>query len=263
MARVLLDQGANLAAARAFVMAVGESSVLKGDRRTLTTLVPDQPGQYRQMMHRGEELLRAGNFISAYETFKIADDIVRRSPEPLLDMAHAKFGSARLTYVFPAYYIRKALRYMPELPLVPLRPKAFYGSAAVFGDRIIRLETHLDENPNDGDALLVLAYFRWFADTPDVLTVQSSLQKALDVSNTENKTEAIHIFWDALVAGGEAKGKLIRKPTTQPADTSTTKPADKLTESEKTDRTALPTDNAGSSEEKTGKQAVGIDKTVP
>jgi len=228
MAKTLLSQGATLAAARAFAEAVGETAKLEGADQTLTTLVPDQPGQYRDMMFRGEELLKSGQFVSAYEHFRVANDIVGRTPEPLLDMAHARFGSARFSYASPAYYIRRALKYMPELPRVPLRPKAFFKSPAVFGDRIIRLETHLDEKPNDGDALLVLAYLRWFAENPNIRVVRRSLQKALHLSDSEEKTEAINIFWDALVAGGKAKGKLTPKPpkpTTQPRKGPTTRPA--------------------------------------
>ena len=226
----LLGQNTSLTAARGFIASVGENSSLQKSDGSIKTLVPDQPGQYKDKMRNGEELLRDGNFISAYNQFKVASDIVGRSPEPFLNMAHAKFGAG--SYGMTAFYIRRALTYMPELPLVQLRPKNFYESVAVFGDLIIRLETHLDENPGDGDALLILAYFRWFADTPDVPDVRSVLEKALATSRFDKsgkRTEAIHIFWEAIVAGGKATGKLKTGATTKPSGTggSTTRPADR------------------------------------
>ena len=241
MAGALLGQDTSLTAARGFMASVGESSGFRKSDESIKTLVPDQPGQYRDKIHRGEELLQVGSFMSAYEQFKVASDIVGRSPEPLLNMAHAKFGAGG--YRMTAFYIRRALTYMPELPLVPLRPKNFYENVAVFGDLIIRLETYLDENPGDGDAQLVLAYFRWFADTPDVPTVRLALEKALAVSKSEERIEAIHIFWEAIVASGKATGKLGTDATTKPkpADTggSTTQPADQAAKGDKAPRSSV------------------------
>ncbi|MDP6633381.1 MAG: hypothetical protein QGG42_00605 [Phycisphaerae bacterium] len=230
MASVILGKGMSLAAAREFIASVGESSSLKKPDESIKTLVPDQPGQYRDKMHRGEELLRAGSYLTAYDQFKLASDIVGRSPEPYLNMAHAKFGSGG--YSMTAFYIRRALVCMPQLPAVPLRPKKFYPNVAVFGDLIIRLESQLDERPGDGDALLILAYFRWFADTPDVSAVRSALEKALAVAKSEERIEAIHIFWRAIVDTGKATGKL-RGATSTPSSggSSTTKPAGKAAES--------------------------------
>ena len=233
MASALLGQDTSLTAARGFLASVGESRSLDTSDESIKTLVPDRPGQYRDKMYRGEELLRAGSFIPAYEHFKVASDIVGRSPEPLLNMAHAKFGTGG--YGMTAFYIRRALICMPQLPLVQLRPKNFYENVAVFGDLIIRLETHLDQSPGNGDGLLVLAYFRWFADTPDVPTVRSALEKALAISKSEERIEAIHIFWEAIVASGKATGKLRTAATTRPSGTggSTTRPADRAAEGDK------------------------------
>ena len=240
MAGAILGQETSLTAARGFIASVGESSSLQKSDESIKTLVPAQPGQYRDMMQKGEELLRAGNFISAYEQFKVVSDVVGHSPEPFLNMAHARFGAGG--YGTTAFYIRGALTRMPQLPLVPLRPKGFYENVAVFGDLIIRLKTYLDGNPDNGDALLIFAYFRWFADTPDVPAVRSALEKALAVSESEDRIEAIHIFWDAIVAGGKATGKLRTAPITRPSGKggSTTQPADQAAESDKATRTVQP-----------------------
>jgi len=232
MAGALLGQDTSLAAARGFIASVGAGGSLQQSDDSIKTLVPDQPGQYRDMMHKGEELMRSGSFMAAYEQFKVASDILGHSPEPFLSMAHARFGISG--YGTTAFYIRRALTCMPQLPRVSLRPKHFYSNVAIFGDMIIRLETYLDEHPGSGDALLILAYFRWFTDNPDVPTVRSLLERALSVSKSEEKTEAIQIFWRAIVATGKATGKL-RTATTKPSDTGgdSTPPSDQAIEGDK------------------------------
>jgi hypothetical protein len=241
MAASILGQRTNLAAARGFIASVGQSGSLKisGESiKTIKTLVPDQPGQYRDKMQRGEEFLRAGSFSSAYDQFKVASDIVHRSPEALLNLAHASFGSG--SYRMTAFYIRRALACMPELPGVPLRPKRFYENIGVYGDMVIRLETYVDESPGDGDALLILAYFRWFDDVPDIPVVRSALERALAVAKSEERIEAIHIFWDAMVASGKVSGKL-KTAATKPSDNdrSTTQPSVRADESDKAPRSSV------------------------
>jgi len=210
MADAILGRGMSLAAARGFLASVGQSGSLEEGDDAIRTLVPDHPGQYRDLMHKGEELLKAGSYMSGYDNFKLASDVVGRCPEPYLNMAHAKLGMGG--YGMTAYYIRRALVCMPSLPQLPLRPKSFYSNVAVFGDLVIRLETYLDSNPGDGDALLILAYFRWFADNQDVPKVKELLARALAAAKSEGRTEAIQIFWRAIVASNKASGEL--KPAT-------------------------------------------------
>ena len=212
----LLASKTDLAAARAFIQSVGKAGgALDKSDQPITSLVPDQGGRYRNYMARGEEHFRSGDFAFAFTQFRLANDIIGRSPETLLSMAHAKFATARLSYASAAFYLRKALKYLPELPLAPLRPKAFYNNPATFGEHIFHLEDHLEKSPYDGEALLLLAYFRWFTDEPDVKTARSALSKALAVSHTDETTEAIETFWDGMVASGKVSGKLL--PTTRPA----------------------------------------------
>ena len=216
VSRSLLGLDTDFAAARAFVQSVGDAdSGLVKSAEPITSLVPDQPGRYRDHLADGEERFRAGDFIVAFDKFRLANDIVGRSPETLLSMAHAKFATARFSYASAAFYLRKALKYLPELPLVPLRPKAFYGNPATFGEHIIRLQEHLDEHRFDGDALLLLAYFRWFIDRPDVETIQVALSKALAASRDDEVAEAVRTFWDGMVATGKVSGELF--PATRPA----------------------------------------------
>ena len=226
MARTILDRNTSLAAARGFIASIGLSGSLDSSDDAVRTLVPDRPGKYRDKMHKGEELIKAGSFMSAYDNFKLASDMVGRFPEPYLNMAHAKFGMNG--YGMTAYYIRRALVCMPSLPQVPLRPKSFYSNVAIIGDMVIRLETYLDSNPEDGDALLILAYFRWFADNPDVPAVRSLLERALAAAKSEGRTEAIQIFWRAIVDSKKASGELkapVRPKKTSGGQGSTSRPA--------------------------------------
>ena len=209
----LRASGTDLTAARAFIQSVGKSGdALDKSDQPITSLVPDQAGRYRNYMARGEEHFRSGDFAFAFTQFRLANDVIGRSPETLLSMAHAKFAIARFSYASAAFYLRKALKYLPELPLAPLRPKAFYNNLATFGEQIVHLEDHLEESPYDGEALLLLAYFRWFTDEPDVKTAHSALSKALAVSRTDETTEAIETFWDGMVASGKVSGKLLPTP---------------------------------------------------
>ena len=258
MAGAILGQDTSLTAARGFIASVGAVGGLDKSDESIKTLVPDQPGKYRDMMQKGEELMQSGSFIAAYEQFKVASDILGRSPEPFLSMAHARFGVGG--YGTTAFYIRRALAYMPQLPLVPLRPKNFYSNVAVFGDLIIRLKSYLDENPDNGDALLILAYFRWFADDSDVAAVRVALEKALAVSESEERIEAIHIFWRAILESGKATGELRIRATTRPSSAtggSTTRPADQASEGEKATGTVRPAKTSSTAGERARQQAPG------
>jgi hypothetical protein len=251
MAGAILGQNTNLTAARGFIASVGAVGSLDESDGSIKTLVPDRPGKYRDMMQKGEELMQSGSFIAAYEQFKVASDILGRSPEPFLSMAHARFGVGG--YGTTAFYIRRALVCMPDLPLVQLRPKNFYSNVAVFGDLIIRLESYLDENSDNGDALLILAYFRWFADDSDVATVRVALEKALAVSETEERIEAIQIFWRAILKSGKATGKLTPPATAKPPSAtggSTTRPAGQASEGDKTTGAVKPAKTSNTADER-------------
>jgi hypothetical protein len=231
MASTILGRSTSLAAARGFIAAIGHSGSLDGPDESVTTLVPDRPGLYRDKMHKGEEQLKANSFMSAYDNFKLASDMVGRFPEPYLNMAHAKFGMNG--YGMTAYYIRRAFVCMPSLPQVPLRPKGFYSNVAIFADMVMRLETYLDSNPDDGDALLILAYFRWFTDNPDVPALRSLLERALGAAKSEGRVEAIQIFWRAIVDSKKASGelKVPVKPEKAPDESSTSRPGSSEPES--------------------------------
>jgi len=219
----MFESSATIGAADAYVSMIGEASVRALARRgqDITSLVPDDQGPYGQHMAKGEEAFKDGDFLEAYNQFTLANLIGRNDPESLLSLAHASFARAGFAYNEPALYLREALRYMPTLPLAPLRPKAFFGKTPAgiksYTAGVKALEDHLKDNPSDANAHLVLAYFQWFSGQADLAA--KSLSRALasaQQTRNEDIMEALNIFWDGMVASGKVVGRL--RPATQPAD---------------------------------------------
>ena len=204
--------------------AVSEDRLKKTDQ-PITSLVPSEPGLYHQYMKDGEAAFKEGDFHHAYDLFEMANYIGNKDPESLLSLTHAAFARSLYSYSSAALYLRLALKYLPELPLASLQPKAFYGetpeAASRYDERIFRLKKHLMESPRDPDGLLLLAYFRWFEG--NVKAAQQALSSALDAAQTAKNPETVEIigiFWDGMVATGKVSGVLSLTPgpitTTQP-----------------------------------------------
>lgn len=141
-------------------------------KRAVTTLVPESPGMYRDLMARGEKSMLAGstdimNVHKAIDTFTEAQLLTHRNPDVLLSLAHAQFLVSRYSYVSASEYLQEAVSVLPELPLVELEPKSFFGGTEVYDNRMKRLEEHLQARPDDPDALFLRAYFKWFERDPE------------------------------------------------------------------------------------------------
>jgi len=203
-----------LGAARAYLQALEEAatSKLRDSSEPITTLVPTPKSDYREHMLKGDRAFRANNYRGAYSEFLIASDLGGRDPESLICLTHAQFALSAYAYPKAAYFLERAIKYMPELPLANLRPRGFYGSAAKYAEHMVALEEHLERAPADGDALLLLAYFRWFDENQDVKTVHKALSRALASALKRKEThllEAVQTFWDGMVATGKVSGKLV------------------------------------------------------
>jgi hypothetical protein len=180
----------------------------KEDREPIKSLVPVGGGLYHDYIESGEKAFQTGDYTAAFSKFRMANYIGQKDPESLLSMSQAQFGGK--CYPLAAYYLRQALRYMPRLPMLPLRPKAFYGDPSVYVQNVQDLNEYLVGHPRDTDALLLRAYYAWFdADATDPTGVaRDSLQKALAGNNTPDVTLAIEAFWEGMVASGKVKGTL-------------------------------------------------------
>ena len=204
-----------LGSAKAYLLALEESTTsrLKDRTEPITTLVPTAPSMYQEHMLKADRAFRRYDFHKALTEYLIANDVGRNDPESLLCLAHTHFALARYSYAKPAYFLRRAVKRMPELPLANLRPRGFYDSPSKYAEHMYALEQeHLKRRPYDGDALLVLAYFRWFEQTRDVEAIRDALSKSLaDALKSRNTdlAEAVETFWDGMVATGSVSGKLI------------------------------------------------------
>ncbi|MHC4982219.1 MAG: hypothetical protein ACYTF6_03500 [Planctomycetota bacterium] len=215
-----------------FEIIESSSTSLSKDSQPVTSLVPKKRTQFASLLEKGENAFSAGHFEEALQQYQFASNINSRIPESLVSLSHATFALSRYSYGRTAFYLREALKYFPELPLTPLRPRDFYGDPASFVDRWLQLEDHIQQHPEDVDALLMVAYFKWFDERPDLKGVRNALARALEVANREGDRytiEAVETFWGGIVATGKASGQLVTsseaKPPGEAETPATEKPA--------------------------------------
>jgi len=213
------QDNAALGAALAYMQAVSSSAAatLKKQIEPITSLSPSEPSIYTTHMVSGEKAFYAGEFIRAFDEFQLANDLTGRDPESLLSMAHSRFALSRNSYARAAYYLQQAIKYLPELPLVPLQPRGFYGDATTYLKHLIRLEEHTDKFHTDAEAYLVLGYYRWFDE--DTEAAGEAMRKSFAAARSPELAEAIETFWDGMVASGRISGELQPPAATQPAAT--------------------------------------------
>jgi len=203
-----------------YLHAIGAASTdaLSAQDQPITSLVPNRPGKYRNLIARGEKLFRAGKYAEAFDTFKRASYMNRRDPAILLGMSHAEFGMGN--FPMATYYLQRALRFLPELPSVPLRPRGFFADQRRFSYNTRRLKDRIRERPTEAGSYLLLAYLQWFKDNPDTNTVKQTLSLGLSAATEPELVDAFEIFRDAVdaISAAEAPGglaKAITQPTAQ------------------------------------------------
>ena len=215
--------GNSIGTASIYATLVGTAGqeVLEKQDQPVTSLVPAEKSRYQEYMAKGEKAFHEGDFLEAHNEFQKANLIGVRDPESLLSLAHAEMANALYSYGAPAFHLRLALKSLPELPKVWLKPKAMFGdtpaAAARYLDVVLHLEDHLRQSPNDADALLLMAYLQWFGDEAEA--AKGTLSRALDSSQRsgdEDALEVISIFWDGMVQSGKVSGTLT--PTSRPAE---------------------------------------------
>ena len=207
--------------AQAYLEAVGTASIitLADPNKPINSLVPAGAGLYHNLLAEGEAAFRESDFVRASSRFYLANIIGERNPESLLSLMHARFALATVAYSEPAHYLSRAMKYFPELPLVPLRPRAFFENQITYLEHLHRLKKHTRNVPYDAGALFLLTYFQWFNEEVDA--ARDSLARAATHAKRPELVEAIDIFWEGMLASDKVSGSLW--PTTQP--TTTTAPA--------------------------------------
>jgi tetratricopeptide (TPR) repeat protein len=178
----------------------------------VTSFVPSDPGMgmYQVNMQKADDAFRQGRYEEALGGFDVASRIARRAAESHLGKVHALFALGQ--YYGASGDLREALKYLPELPLVHLRLRGFYGQDKLddFAGHVERLRKRLDDPLPDPDLLLVLAYVRYF--DGDQAEAESALLKASGRAKEPALKEAIETFLVGMAAAG--------KSATQPAEPS-------------------------------------------
>jgi len=214
--KAILTADPELGRARKYLHAISGADLTAegGGPKVISSLIPSDASVYSSLLREGEKQFRMGEFSDAFSRFERASYIAPRAPETLLSLMHARFATSRVSYMAASHYLQLALKHLPELPLVPMRPKLFYGQssdgAARYVEHIDALEKHLVKAPDDHDALLLLAYYRWFGNRPD--DARTALAGALKVALEDDDTrltEAVDTFWAAIVSSGKMSGPLL------------------------------------------------------
>jgi hypothetical protein len=194
-----LASGANL-----FVSSIQfDKSSLQEGQDDIVSLVPAGQGVYSEYFAKGEQLLKNGDAQEALNQFGQANIIGPREPETWLSMMHAALAKADFSYNAASYYLQMAIKYFPELPLSPLKPSAFFAPDQ-YRQSLGTLTRHLRDQPDDVNALLILAYFSWFEGDGD--KAAASLQKIIRSGRQANRdvAEAAQVFLDGMVASGRS-----------------------------------------------------------
>ncbi len=179
--------------------------------KPIASFVLTEPSRYQKFMKQGEQAFRAERYIEAADAFDVASAMGRYLPESHLSLVHAYTALGR--YNSAAYQLRQALKHFPELPLVSLRVRLFYGRTETFVGQMDKLQQETRKSYADADLSLLLAYFRYF--DGDQVDAAKMLRQAWKIGKNDPSTvKAAETFWDGMVATGKAKGALA--PTTKP-----------------------------------------------
>lgn len=191
-----------------YLAAIEHKSATRKDRQdeSITTLVPVNPGVYRDKMQAAEAAFRNRQFREAISLYDMAGGLSSNSPESLLGRMHAYFAASTNAYALPALYLKNTLECFPELPLVNINLKAFYSDPIQYRRDLTALERYVKNNPKDADAQLVLGYFLWREGEID--NSKKALNMAVEYSKQPELNEAIDTLWSGMVASGKVSGKL-------------------------------------------------------
>lgn len=191
----------------------------------ISSFVPSEPSRYQKYMKQGDQAFRTERFVESSEAFDVAIALGRYLPESHLSLVHAYFALGR--YHSATYHLRRTLKHFPDLPMVSLRIRQFYGRTETFVGHVDKLRREIKEFGPDADLLLLLGYVRYFdgaeADAAKLLRRARNAGK-------DNKAmlEAIETFWSGMVAAGKIEGTLgtTTRPS-RPAPIGRDKPAGK------------------------------------
>lgn len=177
--------------------------------KEIKTLAPQRgtTRRYRQLMREGEEAFKKEDYSKAVQAFELAAAISSRSSESQLSLMHVHFATARGGYGITSHYLQRVLKQIPELTLIPVHPRNFYGNAGMYVQDVIRLEEYAKSKPHDVNAQLLLAYLKWREDQPN-LAAAALRQAWKNCKKNDAMQNAIHTLWDGMVYSGKLSGTL-------------------------------------------------------
>ena len=211
-----LDRTANYSALMYLEIVKPESKLSDTDLgdEPVKSLAPDASGTLRNMMIEGEKLFRDKSYRLARSRFEMAYELSMGGPESMLSLWRSYFASSQKSFDLAAYYLSKSMIVLPELPMLSLHPKNFYGDGNVYEEHLKETEAFFQDNSQDAATAFVLAYLKW----RDNKAQEAGKLLAVALANTKKETliEAIHILWDGMVASKAVTGTLTT--STNPVD---------------------------------------------
>lgn len=186
-----------------------DASSEKTDDGFLKTLAPKSGGssQYRRLMREAEAYFRKEDYKLAAQAYETASEISFRAPETQMGLFQVHFATVRKEYNIPSLYLQRVLKEVPELPLIPIHPRDFYGDAGKYVQHVIRLEEYAQANPKDPHAQFVLAYVKWRENQPE--QAAAALRRAWEnIKNNDEFLDAVQTFWKAMAYAGKVSGEL-------------------------------------------------------
>ena len=188
-----------------------EKEAVAKDDGHIKTLVPDTGGLYQLYMEKGEAFFKKSEYGQANQYFSQAATLSAHAPETMIELMHVNFATATTSYNITGYYLLKSLIKLPELPMLKIHPKRFYSNQADYVTDQVELETFVSKNPRDISGLFVQAYINYL--DKDFESFAANLRKANKYCKDKQYKEAFLIFWDAALAEGNVKGKLVDEKT--------------------------------------------------
>ncbi len=122
------------------------------------------PAHARLLGTYGDRLFRGGNLKRAEERYEQALKAMPEAVEPRIRLAQVAICRGR--YDEAARYLRDAIVLDPGWPARASDIRAIYGEPDDFNKQVARLESHLQTNPSDRDAWLVLGVQLYLSDRP-------------------------------------------------------------------------------------------------
>ena len=195
----------------------------------IKSFVPAETSMYQAAMLKADKAFRGGMYLEANDHLSVAMALARDAPE--LNLSLVLTNLAMRNYHSAVFHLKKALTVFPELPLVKMDLRDFYGKTEDGNVRDFQkhraglLELQRGFNRDTVEWMLLTAYIHYFSGSPEKAApmLRRMFGKARTIGN-EELIEVASVFWDGMVAAGKVTGSLDptqAQPTTRSAEKET------------------------------------------